>query len=201
MSKKRHMLLYLPVILALCWLVLLAWVYISALFARNVTLNEIQPADAVLVLGNAVYRNGEPNPCLRSRVTAAVELYNAGKAPKLVVSGGTDSDGSNEAAHMKEIAMELGVPEFRIVTEGKSENTYENIFFSTIPLTNNQSVIIVSADYHLKRAVWLGGKIWKDKKTIQAYSGQDTCDRNSGGYSRKLVRESLAWVKAVITPE
>lgn len=196
------MLLYVPAVLAVIWLVLLMWVHVSALSFRYITLDEIQPADAALVLGNSVYKNGKPNPCLRSRVAAGAELYHKGKVTKLVVSGGTDSDGSNEARHMKAIAVELGVPESHILTESKSENTYENILFSSIALSNNSSVVLVSADYHLKRASWLARRQWQDTKTIQAYSGKAECDEESSGYLRKIVRESLAWIKAYfMTPE
>lgn len=196
------MLLYVPAVLAVIWLVLLMWVHVSALSFRYITLDEIQPADAALVLGNSVYKNGKPNPCLRSRVAAGAELYHKGKVTKLVVSGGTDSDGSNEARHMKAIAVELGVPESHILTETKSENTYENILFSSIALSNNSSVVLVSADYHLKRASWLARRQWQDAKTIQAYSGKAECDEESSGYLRKIVRESLAWIKAYfMTPE
>ncbi|WP_228068244.1 MULTISPECIES: YdcF family protein [unclassified Neisseria] len=201
MNKKRHMLLYLPAMLALCWFLLLIWVYLSAVSARRITIEDIRPAEAALVLGNAVNKNGLPNPCLRSRVAAAADLYHAGKVPKLVVSGGNDSDGSNEARHMKAIAVELGVPESRIAIEGKSENTYENILFSSIPLSNNSSVVIVSADYHLKRARWLADKQWGHDKTLQIYSGIDDCDEKAMDYPRKIVRESLAWVKASVKPE
>lgn len=196
------MLLYVPAVLAVIWLVLLMWVHVSALSFRYITLDEIQPADAALVLGNSVYKNGKPNPCLRSRVAAGAELYHKGKVTKLVVSGGTDSDGSNEARHMKAIAVELGVPESHILTETKSENTYENILFSSIALSNNSSVVLVSADYHLKRASWLARRQWQDTKTIQVYSGKAECDEESSGYLRKIVRESLAWIKAYfMTPE
>lgn len=202
MSKKRIMFVYVPAVLAVIWLILLMWVHVSALSFRYITLDEIQPADAALVLGNSVHKNGKPNPCLRSRVAAGAELYHAGKVSKLVVSGGTDSDGSNEAQHMKAMAVEMGVPESHILTEGKSENTYENILFSSIPLSNNSSVVLVTADYHLKRASWLARRQWQDGKTIQAYSGKAECDDESSGYLRKIVRESLAWIKAYfMTPE
>lgn len=201
MNKKRHMLLYLPVMLALAWFMLLIWVYLSALFSRNIDIQDLDPADAALVLGNAVNKGGRPNPCLRSRVAAAADLYHAGKVPKLVVSGGTDTDGSNQARHMKAIAVELNVPESRIAIETKSENTYENILFSSIPLTSNNSVIIVSADYHLKRARWLADKQWGHEKTLQVYAGNGNCDDERLDYARKIVRESLAWVKASVAPE
>lgn len=197
MLKKQYVAIFFGLLL-IGWLILMTWIYMSALQTRGISKDEIRPADAALVLGNAVNKNGRPNPCLRSRVVAAAELYHAGKVPKLVVAGGTGSDGSNEAQHMKAIAIELGVPESRIAMEGKSENTYENIHFSSVQLTNNSNVVIVSADFHLQRALWLAEREWGDQKMVQVYSGQESCEERGWDYARKLVRESLAWIKAVV---
>ncbi|MDO1509697.1 MULTISPECIES: YdcF family protein [unclassified Neisseria] len=197
MLKKQYVAIFFGLLL-IGWLILMIWIYMSALQTRSIRKDEIRPADAALVLGNAVNKDGRPNPCLRSRVAAAAELYHADKVPKLVVAGGTDSDGSNEAQHMKAIAIELGVPESRIAMEGKSENTYENIRFSSVQLTNNSNVVIVSADFHLQRALWLAEREWGDQKMLQVYSGQESCDDSGLDYARKLVRESLAWIKAVV---
>ena len=70
----------------------------------------LSSADIAVVLGNAVNRRGKPNPCLRSRVEAGVRLYRQGKVGELLMSGGTDGDGSNEAQTMRDMAVEMGVP-------------------------------------------------------------------------------------------
>src|SRR5690606_34280673 len=51
-----------------------------------------RPADAALVLGNRAWLDGAPNPCLASRVEAAVALARGGLVRQLVMSGGEDSE-------------------------------------------------------------------------------------------------------------
>ena len=46
-----------------------------------------RPADAIVVLGAAQY-DGRPSPLFRARLDHAVELYHAGIAPRLVLTGG-----------------------------------------------------------------------------------------------------------------
>ncbi|MFH6974040.1 YdcF family protein [Neisseria sp. 23W00296] len=150
-------------------------------------------ADAAVVLGNAVNRRGRPNPCLRSRVEAGVALYHAGKARRLIMSGGTDGDGSNEAEAMRDMAAAAGVPRRDIAVENRSESTYENIAFSREMLGADKRVAIVSDAFHLPRAQWLARRHWPDKET-QLYAAPD-CGDSAPNYLRKLTRELLAWVK------
>ncbi|WP_234395912.1 YdcF family protein [Neisseria wadsworthii] len=181
---------------ALAWGAIVYYIYHLAQEAKKRTVQAIASADAIMVLGNAVNRNGAPNPCLRSRVEAGVSLYYADKAPMLLMSGGTDSDGSNEAEAMRDIALSLGVPAAHIRLENRSESTYENIAFSTPLLSGKDRIVLVSDGFHLARAEWLAAKQWP-RKNIQSYSGAG-CSEPDWQYTRKLIRESLAWAKALI---
>ena len=102
----------------------------------------LSSADIVIavVLGNAVNRRGKPNPCLRSRVEAGVRLYRQGKVGELLMSGGTDGDGSNEAQTMRDMAVEMGVPSEKIRLEEHSESTYENIVLSVPKLRDANEI-------------------------------------------------------------
>src|SRR6478736_4906473 len=44
-------------------------------------------ASAIVVMGAAQY-NGHPSPVLKARLDHAVELYEAGRAPMIIVTGG-----------------------------------------------------------------------------------------------------------------
>ena len=46
-----------------------------------------QSYDCIIVLGAGVYGNGEPTKILKDRLDRGIELYNAGVAPKLLLSG------------------------------------------------------------------------------------------------------------------
>ncbi|KPN70792.1 hypothetical protein AKG09_10305 [Neisseria sp. 83E34] len=180
----------------LAWGAIVYYIYHLAEEAKKRPMQAIAPADAIVVLGNAVNRNGAPNPCLRSRVEAGVSLYYADKASILLMSGGTDGDGSNEAEAMRDIALSLGVPAAHIRLENRSESTYENLAFSTPLLSGQNRIVLVSDGFHLARAEWLAAKQWP-QKNVQSYSGAG-CGEPDWRYTQKLVRESLAWAKALI---
>lgn len=180
--------------------VLLLLVLIAAVWRSEQDIllqTDLQPpeaADAALVLGNAVNRRGRPNPCLRSRVEAGVRLYRAGKVPLLLMSGGTDPDGSNQAEAMKNMALNLGVPEAHIITEPRSENTYQNMVFSRPLLAETTRVIMVSDAFHLPRSRWLA-KRHLPQQSMQVFAAQD-CGDSASAMWRKRVREALAWLKS-----
>ena len=82
-------------------LVLLVVVYLVVTFVQvwqASTEDEAQAAEAIVVLGAAHY-NGRPSPVLQGRLDHAVELYDAGLAPVIVVTGGRrEGDTMCEAA-------------------------------------------------------------------------------------------------------
>ena len=84
------------------------------------------PADAIVVLGAAVLPNGTPTQAVRGRVRKAVELYHAGYAPTIVMTGGIGASGYSEAATMQALAVAQGVPEAAIVIEGAATRTIES---------------------------------------------------------------------------
>ncbi|WP_373753634.1 YdcF family protein [Neisseria weixii] len=195
--KNLKMIVYLLILAGLTFFAALYAVYRSEQGA--VRQSEQQPphkADVAMVLGNIVNRHGKPNPCLRSRVEAGVWLYRAGKADYLLMSGGTDADGSNQAEAMREMAVKLGVPSEKVWLENQSETTYQNIKFSTLLLKDHHDVIIVSDGFHLPRGLWLARRQWPEKD-LQAFAGRD-CGDSAAVMWRKRVREVLAWVKALV---
>lgn len=112
------------------------------------------PADAIVVLGAQVHRNGRPSAALRGRVHRAVALYHAGRAPRLIVTGGVGEAGIAEASVMQALAVAGGVPERAIVIEPRATRTLESA--RAIGMIGRQtqwrSVIIVSDPFHLRRA-------------------------------------------------
>ena len=71
------------------------------------------PADAIVVLGAAQY-DGRPSPVFAARLDHAVDLYVAGVADRLVVTGGKQpGDRTTEAAVARSYAIARGVPDGR----------------------------------------------------------------------------------------
>src|SRR5215213_8030026 len=87
------------------WLVSLALVIV---FER---LDTGRSAHAIVVLGAAQY-DGRPSPVLRARVDHAIELWQRGLAPLLIMTGGRGTgDTTTEAAVERRYAMHHGVPD------------------------------------------------------------------------------------------
>lgn len=97
------------------------------------------PADLILVLGG----DGPP------RAARAAALFQAGFAPRVLVSGQGDCTGIRDALVVG------GVPAASITLECASSSTYENAAFSA-PLLGRlrlRRVLLVTSWFHLRRAL------------------------------------------------
>lgn len=101
----------------------------------------------------------------------AAELFNAGAAPLVIVSGGAGKITStkwsrSEAELYSQRMIELGVDAGRIVLERNSTNTGDNFAFSKKVATalglEVQSGIIVCKPYMAKRALAAAAKRWPE---------------------------------------
>jgi uncharacterized SAM-binding protein YcdF (DUF218 family) len=112
-------------------------------------------ADAIVVLGAAIN-----TPALRNRTLEALEIYEQGKAERLILSGGKIADPDmSEAASMAKIIDKNAQGDVDYILEDQSHNTYDNIKNSQAKLAEvdagADSIIIVSDSFHLARAVLL----------------------------------------------
>jgi hypothetical protein len=71
---------------------------------------KVPHAQAALVLGAQVYRDGRPSIMLADRVTAAAELYKAGRVDKLLLSGDHSRLDYDEVGTMRPAAARAGHP-------------------------------------------------------------------------------------------
>lgn len=139
-------LLRVAVILA-CWLVA-ATIVIVVIGSRPY----LGHADAIVVLGNAV-RHGKPSARLAARLGEGERLWRAGYAPRIIVSGGIEQGGADEAAVMRTALLAHGVPASAIVADPSGRDTWETARFTSRWLTahHGRSVIAVSQYFHLLR--------------------------------------------------
>jgi uncharacterized SAM-binding protein YcdF (DUF218 family) len=115
--------------------------------------DERQPAGAIVVLGAAQF-DGTPGGVFEARLQHAVELYKAGIAPYLVVTGGKlPADRTTEAATARTWAINNGVPSDRILGENQGRTTLESMeavaaLFREHAIT---SAVFVSDETHMHR--------------------------------------------------
>lgn len=112
-----------------------------------------RPADLIVVFGCKVFSDGTPSLALADRVRTGVELYHAGLAPRLVFSGGPGTGQIDETAAMRNLAMELGVPDTAITCDSEGLNTQATVhnLVSASSDAIRPRVLAVSNFYHLPR--------------------------------------------------
>lgn len=122
---------------------------------------QVQQADAIVVLGGHTAGNRanwfEPiDPAKRvTRIGRAAELYHAGRAPRIVLSGGALEGDVSEAQGMAHSLKQMGVPDAALVLENASRNTYENAERTEEHLRgqNIRTVLVVTSALHMPRAM------------------------------------------------
>ncbi len=112
-------------------------------------------ADCAIVLGTAAWHN-KPSPVLQERLNHAIGLYESGRVPILILTGGF-GDGAEyaESKVAENYCLQRGVPAEALVSEDRSRTTIENLAEARALLEENglRTALIVSDPWHLKRAV------------------------------------------------
>ncbi len=140
------------------------------LLAAPLTLKTpLTSADAIVVLGGGVDREGNPGESTVERVRYGAALYKEEFAPVLVLSTGK-VDRFNEARVMQSLALSLNVPQRAILLEEDSHNTYENVLFTERLLKQKgwNRPIIVSSPYHMRRIDLLYQKFFPEVSPLYA---------------------------------
>jgi protein-S-isoprenylcysteine O-methyltransferase Ste14/vancomycin permeability regulator SanA len=116
--------------------------------------DELGKADVGVVLGSKVFRSGRPGPSLTSRLNAALRLYREGWYPEILVSGGLDPNGNDEAQVMQRYLIDRGVPAERVHTDSLGVNTRATARNAAVFMHQRgmKSAMIVSQFYHVPRA-------------------------------------------------
>ncbi len=149
---------------------------------------DIEPADCVLVPGALVYSNDRLSFVLQDRVDYAIQLYEAGKAKRLLFSGDHGQTDYDEVNAMKDYAVSQGVPEKDIFLDHAGFSTYESLYRAR-DVFEVKSVIIVTQQFHLSRAVYVARELGLD------VNGVNSNPRRYGNETKDALRESLARVK------
>ncbi len=117
--------------------------------------SEPRPAPFIVVLSGGIRSTGELNATSVARVRRAAELFTAGLAPRLIVSGGPRRPGRpSSAPRMLALAAALGVPPGRILVEERSSRTGENALEVAGLLRRHgaESALLVTSALHTRRA-------------------------------------------------
>ncbi len=148
--------------------------------------------DAIVVLGAGVVGHCVPNLNGMRRVLLGVKLLRGGRAPLLVITGGTGDGNCPVADAMAQLARDFGVPSDRLLLERQSRNTHENGSL-TAPMLRERRVsriLLVTDRLHMRRAAGVFERLGfaVEPVSVPIYEGHvDNVSMLSGG-----IREAAA---------
>lgn len=124
----------------------------------EVASHQLQPADAIVVLGAGVMGNGTLDPESLTRVIAGIKLYKEGLAPIVVLSGSGRGSGSREGTEAQirtGLAESMGVPPSAIIKEEKANTTFEESIHISAALHERGAghILLVTDSLHMRRAM------------------------------------------------
>lgn len=125
--------------------------YQGAIYAQP---EQVPPAPVAIVFGAEVRPDGELSWMLRDRVDAAVKLYKAGKARRILMTGDNSRRDYDEVTAMKGRAVEQGVPADKVNLDYAGFRTYDSCYRARA-IFGIDEAILVTQGYHLPRALYL----------------------------------------------
>lgn len=142
-----------------------------------------------LVLGTSKNnRSGSENAYFTNRITAVVELYQAGKIEYILVSGDNGSADYDEPTDMKNALIERGIPKEKIHLDHAGFRTLDSME-RALKVFGQKEVIVISQRFHNERAIYLGEHFGM---TVYGYNAKDV--KKMGGF-KTYVREKFARMK------
>lgn len=135
--------------------------------SRIVEADEAPDATAILVLGASVFGNGQVSDILKDRLDTALDLYRSKKAGRILVSGDHGSVDYDEVGTMKRYLTDRKVPASAIFMDHAGFSTYESMYRAKAVFEVDR-VIIVTQQYHLSRAVFVGRSLGLDAYGVAA---------------------------------
>lgn len=153
--------------------------------------DKVPESDAIIVLGAYVYPNGRLSDMLKDRVDTGLEVYNKGKGKKLLLSGDHGQTTYDEVNSMKNYVKSKGIKAEDIFMDHAGFSTYETMYRAR-DVFKAKKVIIITQEYHLKRAVYLARSLG-----IDAY-GVVADKQDYRGMATYKAREVLARCKAFL---
>ena len=159
---------------------------------------KLEDIDCVIVLGCQVKDDGSLSGMLKDRMWRALELYEAGVAPKLLMSGDHGREDYDEVGAMKNYAIENGVPSEDVFMDHAGFSTYETVYRAK-EIFEADKVIIVTQEYHLYRALYiakqLGVEAYGVSSDLNTYAGQSMRD------FREVLARCKDWAMCIFKPE
>ncbi len=120
-------------------------------------IGNIPNAPVGLILGAGIHGE-KPSVYLKDRLDKGIELYHRQKIGRILISGDNGNDQDDEVSVMKNYLLEQNVPEEKITVDTAGYTTYESLHRAK-HVFQLDTITLVTQNYHLDRAVFIGRKL------------------------------------------
>lgn len=151
-------------------------------------------AAAIVVLSSGLTEDGDLGLHTAARVDRAIDLFHAGAAPLIVMSGGQlPRQPRDMAGAMVAVALAEGVPRAALIGEARSQSTLQNALYTREALgaAAGRPLILVTHKYHLARA-WASFR-WAGMDRLTLVAADPDSRPAPGELLRSLGWEALKW--------
>ncbi len=163
-------------------------------YQRLVYSQQDVPAERVaIVFGARVYSDGRLSAMLQDRVETAVQLYQAGKVQKILMSGDNRFEDYDEPGRMMEYAINLGVPAEYIQPDYAGRRTYDTCYRAKA-IFQLHSAVLVTQDFDLPRALFTCRNLGVEAVGVSA----NLRDYHPVSIRWSISREFLATIRALV---
>lgn len=145
------------------------FLFVLSAFCINFKINKIgsnycletDNKQTALVLGAKVYSNGQMSSVFQDRVDTVIELYESGRVKKILVSGDHGRENYDEVNSAKNYLLEKGILKEDIFLDHAGFDTFDSIYRAK-EIFQVDSLIIVTQNFHLPRALYIAKKLGID---------------------------------------
>ncbi len=121
---------------------------------KIVNVDNVPQAQAIIILGASLKPDGTPSDALKDRLIRGAELFQAGKAPTILITGDGGLNRTDEITAMRNFLLNLQIPDQSIIEDREGYRTYESCKRAKQEF-NIDNAIIVTQQFHLVRALYI----------------------------------------------
>jgi SanA protein len=114
---------------------------------------DVPVTQAAIVLGASVV-GGKPSPILAARADMAIQLFEAGKVSKILVTGDNGELSHDEVTPVRLYLTAAGIPDDDIFLDHAGFDTYSSMY-RALKVFDVTSATIVTQDFHLPRSLYI----------------------------------------------
>lgn len=144
------------------------WVIYSTK-ANIVTLDNVEKAQCIMVLGASVKSNGEPSTMLEDRLETAYKVSEQTGVQTFLLSGDHGTKRYDEVNTMRMYLEGKGIIKQNIFLDHAGFSTYESMYRAK-EIFEVESMIVVTQGYHLPRALYIAKQLGIEVQGIAADS-------------------------------